>query len=74
MFLENYKCIIQNSLVVGGLSALIGFISMSLLDLGNKKSIIKSVLIFFGIGIIVHIVLEYFNFNQLCCDNKCRIL
>jgi membrane-bound metal-dependent hydrolase YbcI (DUF457 family) len=74
MFLENYRCIIQNAIVVGGLSAFIGYISMSLLDIGNKKSIVKTILIFFSIGIIVHILLEYFNFNQLCCDNKCKIL
>ena len=58
MFLENYKCIIQNALVVGGLSAFIGYIAMTLLELGNNKSMIKTILIFFGIGIIVHVILE----------------
>jgi hypothetical protein len=71
--MSKYICLLKNSLAVGFISTVIGLISLYLIDLNDKISI-KTILIFFGIGLAVHIVLEYFNFNQLCCDKQCYSL
>jgi len=65
-------CKIKNSLVVGTITSVIGISIMILVNSEKKKiNIIKHLIIFFIIGILVHIILEYFNFNNLCYDKKC---
>lgn len=68
------ECQIKNSLVVGSITSIIGTVTMTFLSKKSErkiKNMIKHLFIFFIIGIIVHIVLEYFNFNSLCYDKKC---
>ena len=65
------SCQIVNSLVVGSITSVTGTIVMKLANPDKKINIIKHLLIFFIVGMLVHILLEYFNFNSLCYDNKC---
>ena len=44
---------------------------MILFNPDEEIDIIKKLIIFFIVGCIVHILLEYFNFNNLCYDKVC---
>lgn len=64
--------LLKNSLLVGSITSITGTIVMILVNKEKKISnIIKHFLIFFMVGVIVHIVLEYFNFNKTCYEKKC---
>ena len=65
------ECQIKNSLVVGAITSIIGTITMIIVNRDKKINIKKHLLIFFIVGILVHILLEYFNFNSLCYDKQC---
>lgn len=64
-------CNIVNSLVVGMITSVTGTIVMKLANPDKEFNIIRHLIIFFIVGMLVHILLEYFNFNTLCYDNKC---
>lgn len=62
----------KNSLLVGSITSITGTFIMILVNKEKKISnIIKHFLIFFIVGVIVHLILEYFNFNELCYEKKC---
>lgn len=72
------NCQVKNSLVVGSTTSLIGTLmyiifksSNTEFDLNFLKDIIKKSIMFFIVGILVHFLLEYFNFNALCDDKQC---
>jgi hypothetical protein len=73
------ECQITNSLVVGLITSVVGTITMVIVNKDKDKdkdkdkeiNIVKHLIIFFIVGILVHILLEYFNFNSLCYDKKC---
>lgn len=65
------NCQIVNSLVVGSITSITGTIVMKLANPDKEINIVKHLLIFFIVGMLVHILLEYFNFNTYCYDNKC---
>lgn len=68
--MDKYICMLRNAVIVGLTSAIIGFITMKLVDIDNK-SFIKSFIIFFLIGLIVHIVLDTIGFKEICFGKKC---
>ena len=60
----------HNTFVVGGITSITGTLVLFLTE--NKKvNILKHFIIFFIVGCLVHILLEFFNFNNLCYDKKC---
>jgi hypothetical protein len=65
------ECQIRNSLVVGTITSITGTIVMILVNQDKKINIKRHLIIFFIIGMLVHLILEYFNFNSLCYDKKC---
>lgn len=65
------ECQIRNSLVVGTITSITGTIIMSLVNSDKKINIVRHLIIFFVVGMLVHILLEYFNFNSFCYDKKC---
>tara|TARA_Y100000589_G_C27180307_1_gene640463 strand:- start:1021 stop:1257 length:237 start_codon:yes stop_codon:yes gene_type:complete len=65
------ECQIKNSLVVGAITSVTGTIIMIIVNPEKKINIKRHLIIFFIVGIIVHILLEYFNFNSFCYDKKC---
>lgn len=64
-------CEIRNTLVVGTITSVIGTTAIIIINPEKKINIIKYLIIFFIVGMLVHIILEYFNFNSLCYDKKC---
>ena len=64
-------CQIKNSLVVGIITSVTGTIVMILVNPEKKINIIRHLIIFFVVGMLVHLILEYFNFNSFCYDKKC---
>ena len=65
------ECQIKNSLVVGTITSVTGTIVMIIINPDKKIKIIRHLIIFFIVGMFVHILLEYFNFNSFCYDKKC---
>lgn len=71
----NYN--ILNGIIVGLLTSFVGsvIILLTSLEKNNKAkkriNICKNIIIFFIIGFIVHLIIEYFNFNEICYDKKC---
>jgi len=65
------ECQITNSLVVGAITSITGTIIMIIVNPDKKINIKRHLIIFFVVGVIVHILLEYFNFNSLCYDKQC---
>lgn len=65
------ECQIRNSLVVGTITSLIGTIALKMCNPEKEINILKYLIIFFIVGVIVHIILESFNFNSYCYDKKC---
>lgn len=65
------ECQIKNSLLVGIITSVVGTIIMIITNKDKKINIAKHLIIFFIVGILVHLILEYFNFNTLCYEKKC---
>jgi hypothetical protein len=62
---------INNSLIVGAITSVSGTIVMKIINPEKKINIIKHLIIFFIVGLIVHLILEHFNFNTYCYDKSC---
>ena len=62
--------------VIGLISVVIGIVCINLVlakDQRDKYNSIKTYLLFFLIGIIIHIIVQMTNLDQLYCDKQCRI-
>jgi H+/Cl- antiporter ClcA len=62
--------------VIGLISVVIGMVCINLVlakDQRDKYNSIKTYLLFFLIGIIIHIIVQMTNLDQLYCDKQCRI-
>ena len=74
MSCNNYS-LIQNSIIVGFITSIIGTLTNFLVTKDKNKNICKNIckniFIFFIVGFIVHIIIEAFNFNQFFYNKKC---
>ena len=62
--------------VIGLISVVIGIVSINLVlekNQRDKYNSIRTYLLFFLIGIIIHIIVQITNLDQLYCDKQCRI-
>jgi hypothetical protein len=62
--------------VIGLISLIIGIICINLIlskEQRDKYNSIKTYLLFFLIGIIIHIFTQITNLDQLYCDKQCRM-
>jgi len=62
--------------VIGLISVVIGIVCINLVlakDQRDKYNSVRTYLLFFLIGIIIHIVVQMTNLDQLYCDKQCRI-
>jgi H+/Cl- antiporter ClcA len=62
--------------VIGLISLVIGIICINLIlskEQRDKYNSIRTYLLFFLIGIIIHIFTQITNLDQLYCDKQCRI-
>ncbi len=62
--------------VIGLISSIIGIICINLIlskEQRDKYNSIKTYLLFFLIGIIIHIFTQITNLDQLYCDKQCRL-
>ena len=69
----NLKCVIESSLIVGIIASIVGIVTAYIIKIKNIN-FIKIFLVTFLIGLIIHILLEIFDFNQICFDKKCYSL
>jgi hypothetical protein len=63
-------------LIIGLISLVIGIICINLVlekEQRNKYNTIRTYLLFFLIGIIIHIFTQMTNLDQLYCDKQCRL-
>ena len=63
-------------LIIGLISMVIGIVSINIVlekEQRDKYNSCKTYLLFFLIGIIIHIVVQMTNLDQLYCDKQCRI-
>jgi|SaaInlStandDraft_7_1057024.scaffolds.fasta_scaffold04376_2 ABC-type spermidine/putrescine transport system permease subunit I len=72
----NINCVIQNSFIVGIICSIIGVLTAYIIEIKNLtlKKILKIFLVTFMIGLFIHILLEVFDFNQICYNKKCYSL
>ncbi len=62
--------------VIGLISLVIGIICINLVlekEQRDKYNTIRTYLLFFLIGIIIHIFTQMTNLDQLYCDKQCRL-
>jgi H+/Cl- antiporter ClcA len=62
--------------VIGLISLIIGIICINLIlskEQRDKYNSIRTYLLFFLIGIIIHIFTQMTNLDQLYCDKQCRM-
>ena len=62
--------------VIGLISLVIGIVCINLVlakDQRDKYNSIRTYLLFFLIGIIIHVIVQMTNLDQLYCDKQCRI-
>ncbi len=62
--------------VIGLISLVIGIICINLVlekEQRDKYNTIRTYLLFFLIGIIIHIFTQITNLDQLYCDKQCRL-
>lgn len=69
----NINCVIESSLIVGLFTSIFGVAMAYIMKIKNIN-FIKLFLITFLIGLSIHILLEIFDFNQICFDKKCYSL
>jgi H+/Cl- antiporter ClcA len=63
-------------IIIGLISVAIGMLCINLVlekEQRDKYNSIKTYLLFFIIGIIIHIFTQITNLDQLYCDKQCRI-
>ena len=63
-------------IIIGFISVVIGIICINLVlhkDQRDKYNSIRTYLLFFIIGILIHIFTQMTNLDQLYCDKQCRI-
>ena len=63
-------------LIIGLISMVIGIISINLIldkDQRDKYNSIKTYLLLFLIGIMIHIFTQIINLDQIYCNKQCRI-
>ena len=62
-------------LIVGLITVLIAGISINIIldkEKRKKYNTLRTYLIFFLIGIVVHFIAQQLNLDQIYCDKKCR--
>jgi hypothetical protein len=62
--------------MVGIISIIIGIICINIIlasDVRDKYNNIKTYLIFFIVGILIHYIVRSINLDQIYCDKQCRI-
>ena len=62
--------------VIGLISLIIGIVCINVIlekEQRDKYNKIKTYLLLFLIGIIIHIIVQMTNLDQLYCDKQCRI-
>jgi hypothetical protein len=67
---------IMSYFVIGLISMVIGIICINIVldkDQRDKYNTIKTYLLFFLIGIIIHVFTQITNLDQIYCDKQCRI-
>ena len=67
---------IMSYFVIGLISMVIGIICINIIldkDQRDKYNSIKTYLLFFLIGIIIHVLTQMTNLDQIYCDKQCRI-
>jgi uncharacterized membrane protein SpoIIM required for sporulation len=63
-------------IIIGLISVAIGAVCINLVlekEQRDKYNSIKTYLLFFLIGIIIHVFTQMTNLDQLYCDKQCRI-
>ena len=63
-------------IIIGLISVAIGSVCINLVlekEKRDKYNSIKTYLLFFFIGIIIHVFTQITNLDQLYCDKQCRI-
>lgn len=67
---------ILSYIIIGFISVAIGMICINIIldkEQRDKYNSIKTYLMFFIIGIAIHIFTQLTNLDQLYCDKQCRI-
>ncbi len=67
---------IMSYLIIGLISMVIGIVCINIVlakEQRDKYNSIKTYLLFFLIGIIIHVVVQITNLDQIYCDKQCRI-
>ncbi len=62
--------------IIGFISMVIGIICINIVldkEQKDKYNTIRNYLMFFLIGIIIHIIVQITNLDQLYCDKQCRM-
>ncbi len=62
--------------IIGFISMIIGIICINVVldkEQRHKYNTIKNYLLFFFIGIIIHVFTQMINLDQIYCDKQCRI-
>jgi hypothetical protein len=62
--------------IIGLISMVIGIVCINIIlqkEQRDKYNSIKTYLLFFLIGIIIHIFTQITNLDQLYCDKQCRM-
>jgi H+/Cl- antiporter ClcA len=63
-------------IIIGLISMVIGIICINIVlvkEQRDKYNSIKTYLLFFLIGLIIHIIVQMTNLDQLYCDKQCRM-
>ena len=63
-------------IIIGLISVAIGAVCINIVlekEQRDKYNSIKTYLLFFFIGIIIHVFTQITNLDQLYCDKQCRI-
>lgn len=63
-------------LIVGLITMVIGGVSINIIldkEKRQKYNTLRTYLIFFVIGIIVHLIAQNVNLDQIYCDKKCQL-
>jgi hypothetical protein len=63
-------------IIIGLISVAIGMVCINVVlekEQRDKYNSIKTYLLFFLIGIIIHVFTQITNLDQLYCDKQCRI-
>lgn len=63
-------------LIVGLITMVIGAVSINIIldkEKREKYNTLRTYLIFFVIGIIVHLIAQNVNLDQIYCDKKCQL-